>query len=55
VVRTTDTLRAALSLLVQSAGGGVPVVDETGAPVGRLTFDDIRQAVLDSREAAVSR
>jgi osmoprotectant transport system ATP-binding protein len=54
-LRVTDSLRAALSALLQSPAGDVPVVDEQGAPAGRLTFNDIRGVVLEGREAAVSR
>jgi osmoprotectant transport system ATP-binding protein len=45
-VRATDTLRAALSTMLQGEGTILTVLDETGRPVAQLTFEDIRRAVL---------
>lgn len=50
-VRADDSLRAALSVLLQSNGAAVIVIGNGGRPVGRLTFEDIRRAVLASRAA----
>ncbi len=51
-VRTSDSLRAALSLLLQSGAPALTVIGNGGSPAGRLTFDDIRRAVLASRADA---
>jgi len=51
-VRASDSLRAALSLLLQSGAPALTVIGNGGSPVGRLTFDDIRRAVLASRAEA---
>jgi osmoprotectant transport system ATP-binding protein len=52
-VHADDNLRTVLSLLLQSRAPAVTVVDN-GTPVGRVTFEDIRQAVLASRARAAS-
>jgi osmoprotectant transport system ATP-binding protein len=54
VVRDTDSLRAALSMLLQSEASALTVVDASGRPVSVLTFDDIRRAVLAGRGAVAS-
>ncbi|MDR7419685.1 MAG: ABC transporter ATP-binding protein [Armatimonadota bacterium] len=54
VVRDTDTLRAALSALLQSEASALTVLDAAGRPVSVLTFDDIRRAVLAGRASAAS-
>jgi len=48
-VRSIDTLRTALSLLLQSGAPALTIIGNGGRPVGRLTFEDIRRAVLASR------
>lgn len=51
-VRTSDSLRTALSLLLQSGAPALTVINTGGGSVGRLTFEDIRRAVLASRAGA---
>ncbi|MDR7522864.1 MAG: ABC transporter ATP-binding protein [Armatimonadota bacterium] len=51
-VRAADSLRTALSLLLQSGEAALTVVGDGGVPVGRLTFEDIRGAVLAGRAEA---
>ncbi|MGH2404404.1 MAG: ABC transporter ATP-binding protein [bacterium] len=53
-IRADDSLRAALSALLQSRTSAVTVVGNGGHPVGRLTFEDIRRAVLASRTESPS-
>ncbi len=53
-VRSSDSLRTALSLLLQSGVPALTVIGNGGGSVGRLTFDDIRHAVLASRAGASS-
>lgn len=53
-VRSSDTLRTALSLLLRSGAPALTVIDNGGGSVGRLTFEDIRRAVLVSRAGASS-
>ncbi len=50
-VRADDSLRAALSALLQSGTAALVVIGNGGRSVGRLTFEDIRRAVLASRAA----
>jgi ABC-type proline/glycine betaine transport system ATPase subunit len=50
-VRVTESLRAALSAMLQSGAPSLTVVDDAGTVVGRLSFEDIRQAVLAGRAA----
>lgn len=45
-VRDSDTLRTALSVLLQSGAPALAVVGDGGTPVGRLTFEDICRVVL---------
>jgi len=51
-VRTSDSLRTAISLLLQSDAPALTVISTDGNAVGRLTFDDIRGAVIAGRIAA---
>lgn len=51
-VRASDSLRTAISLLLQSEAPALAVVGNSGSPVGRLTFEDIRAAVLAGRTAS---
>jgi osmoprotectant transport system ATP-binding protein len=53
-VRATDSLRDALSALLQSGGTSVTVLSDSGDRVAPLTFEDIRRAVLAGREHAGS-
>ncbi len=53
-VRSSDSLRTALSLLLQSGAPALTVIGNGGGSVGRLTFEDIRHAVLASRAGASS-
>lgn len=53
-VRVDDNLRTVLSLLLQSRETTVTVIDDRGRPVGRITFEEIRQAVLASRAGVAS-
>jgi osmoprotectant transport system ATP-binding protein len=48
-VHTSDSLRTALSLLLQSGSPALTVVGNGGGPVGRITFEDIHRAVMASR------
>jgi osmoprotectant transport system ATP-binding protein len=48
-IQATDTLRAALSLLLQTGAASVAVVGEGGRVVGRLAFEDIKRTVLAGR------
>jgi osmoprotectant transport system ATP-binding protein len=48
-IRASDSLRAALSLLLQSGSSSLPVLGEAGRAVGQISFEDIRQAVLAGR------
>jgi CBS domain-containing protein len=48
-IRASDSLRAALSLLLQSGSSSLPVLGEAGRAVGQVSFEDIRQAVLAGR------
>ncbi len=50
-VRPDDDLRSVLSLLLRSGAGSLDVVDGAGAPIDRITFDDLRGALR--AEAAV--
>jgi osmoprotectant transport system ATP-binding protein len=50
VVYTTDSLRTALSLLLQSGSRSLTVVGNGGSMLGRITFEDIHRAVLAGRE-----
>ena len=45
-VGADKSLREALSALVGSASNGVSVIGHDQQPIGRLTFDDIRHAVM---------
>jgi osmoprotectant transport system ATP-binding protein len=45
-VRATDTLRTALSTMLQCEGTRLTVLNDAGRPVAPLTFEDIRRAVL---------
>ncbi len=51
-VRMSDSLRTAISLLLQSDAPALTVISTDGRTVGRLTFEDIRGAVLAGRTAA---
>ena len=51
-VRTSDSLRTAISLLLQSDAPALTVISTDGSAVGRLTFEDIRGAVIAGRTAA---
>lgn len=51
-VRMSDSLRTAISLLLQSDAPALTVISTKGSAVGRLTFEDIRGAVLAGRTAA---
>lgn len=53
-VQTSDSLRSALSLLLQSGAESLTVTDHGGRAVGCVTFDGIRRAVLAGRGGAVS-
>ncbi len=53
-VRADDSLRTALSLLLQTRGPAITVIGNGGSLVGQLTFEDIRRAVLASRTGAAS-
>jgi len=44
-VRPDDDLRSVLSLLLRSGAGSLDVVDGAGAPIDRITFDDLRGAL----------
>ncbi len=48
-VRASDSLRAALSMLLQSGSSSLPVLGDAGRAVGRISFEDIRGAVLAGR------
>jgi osmoprotectant transport system ATP-binding protein len=48
-VQATDTLRTALSLLLQTGSARVAVIGEAGRVVGRLAFEDIRRTILAGR------
>lgn len=50
-VRATDSLRTALSLLLQSDAPALSVIGDAGNPVGRLAFEDIHRAALAGRRA----
>ena len=45
-VRAEDNLRTALSILLQSGAPALVVIGNGGRAVGRLTFEDIRRAVV---------
>jgi osmoprotectant transport system ATP-binding protein len=51
-VRAGDSLRTAISLLLQSDAPALTVIGNGGGPIGRLTFEDIRGAVLATRAEA---
>lgn len=53
-VRADDSLRTALSLLLQTRAPAITVIGNGGSSVGQLTFEDIRRAVLASRTGAAS-
>ncbi len=53
-VRADESLRAALSTLLQSGTAALTVIGNGDRPVGRLTFEDIRRAVISSRAAPPS-
>jgi osmoprotectant transport system ATP-binding protein len=48
-VRAGDSLRVALSALLQGEAAALAVIGEAGHPVGQITFDDIRGAVMAGR------
>ena len=51
VVRATDSLRTALSLLLQNDAPTLSVLGDDGSPAGRLAFEDIHRAALEGRRA----
>ncbi|MGH2376087.1 MAG: ABC transporter ATP-binding protein [bacterium] len=53
-VRAEDSLRTALSTLLQSGAPALVVIGDGGRAVGRLTFEDIRRAVVAGRSAPQS-
>jgi osmoprotectant transport system ATP-binding protein len=53
VVGISDSLRVALSRLLQSRAAAITVIGNGGSPVGHLTFEDIRRVVLAHRAGAV--
>jgi len=53
-VHASDSLRSALSLLLQSGSESLTVTGNGGRAVGRVTFEDIRRAVLAGRAGASS-
>jgi osmoprotectant transport system ATP-binding protein len=54
VVRAGDSLRAALSVLLQREVAALAVVGESGDPVGQITFEEIRGAVMAGRGQAAA-
>ncbi|MDR7537792.1 MAG: ABC transporter ATP-binding protein [Armatimonadota bacterium] len=53
-VQATDTLRTALSLLLQTGSASVAVLGEAGLVVGRLAFEDIKRTILAGRPSAAT-
>ena len=51
-VRATDSLRTALSLLLQSDARALSVVGDGGDAIGHLAFEDIQRAALAGRRTA---
>ncbi len=51
-VRAEDSLRTALSTLLQSGAPALVVIEDGGRAVGRLTFEDIRRAVVVASSTA---
>ncbi|MDR7544716.1 MAG: ABC transporter ATP-binding protein [Armatimonadota bacterium] len=53
-VGPADTLRTALSLLLQTGSASVAVLGEAGRVVGRLAFEDIRRTILAGRPSVAT-
>jgi len=51
-VRAEDSLRTALSTLLQSGAPALVVIEDGGRAVGSLTFEDIRRAVVVASSTA---
>ena len=54
VVHPQDDLRRALALLLESGSDELKVVDEDGRQIGRITFDDLRAALVEHAPSAAS-
>jgi CBS domain-containing protein len=52
VLRGTDTIGAAISLLAERQRSGVPVVDESGRLVGMMSSSDILDTLAEYRDIA---
>ena len=55
LVHASDSLRSALSLLLQSEARALNVLSEHGAAAGRLAYEDIHRAALAGRRGAERR
>lgn len=53
-VHASDSLRSALSLLLQTGAVSLTVTSHDDSPIGRVTFEDIRRAVLTVRTVNAS-
>jgi osmoprotectant transport system ATP-binding protein len=49
-IRTDDSMRAALSLLLSTGAPALRVIDEQERPVGALTFDDVQRITRSAGE-----
>jgi osmoprotectant transport system ATP-binding protein len=52
VVHAQDDLRSALALLLESGADELKVVDEDGRQIGRITFEDLRAALVEHAPSA---
>jgi osmoprotectant transport system ATP-binding protein len=50
-VRLDDDLRTALSRLLESETGVLPVVDSEGHPAGKITFNDLRAVLTNDNSS----
>lgn len=48
VIHPEDDLRSALSLLLDSGGDSLQVIDQAGQPVGEISFTDLRVALVEN-------
>jgi osmoprotectant transport system ATP-binding protein len=53
-VHASDSLRSVLSLLLQTGSVSLTVTGPDDSPIGRVTFEDVRRAVVESRTADAS-
>ncbi len=53
-VRASDSLRTALSIMLQHDVSALVALDPAGRPIGHLGFEDIRRAVIGSRTGVPS-